>query len=161
MQITIEQAKELLMIDKHNLDQECMSQSDIFFRIEEQVAMAISLKDHAKENLTQVDANLAKEIRQAAETNSIKLTEAKIQELIVTDEKHSKAMQEAIKAKYESDMWMNMKEAFAQRSSMLKEMCNLYLAGYYVRDSVKAKTDAIEYSQNRQLINERRKKLNE
>lgn len=157
--LSIEEAKELLLIDKHSLDTECMTQADIFFNVSENAVEAISKRDAAKEFMQQEDARVANSIRVHHEKSGEKLTEAKLQQLITTHPDHIQAYTDYMKAKVESDNWGILKESFLMKASMLKELCSLYLNNYYSNIEIKGNvsTDQVEADGVRRKLAEKRK----
>lgn len=150
-----EHLKEQLIINKHDLDTECINQASFFNRIADECATAMSLRDKAKENLYRVDAQLGSDIRTEAQNNEIKITEKLIEQKIFTDKIHNQAFGDSVRAKLESDKWGALREAFSQRVNMVELIAKLYLAEYYPRKSIKegvsGKTivDGIKDNQNK------------
>ena|ERR1700693_6140375 len=156
--ITLQEAKELLLIDKFNLDDEAVLQSQMFSDIGEQSAEANSRLDWAKENLSRVDAEVAKKLRINADTEGSKLSEAKLQELVKLDETHKDAFKEYADAKMMAEKWESMKQSFTQRNYMLKELCGLFYAQYFTKESININPAAADYQNgiNRQKLAENR-----
>lgn len=142
--ITLEQAEELLLINKHELDDDCVTQSSIFHSIGDQFLTAKSIRDKSKKNLAEVDAVIAKELRLDADTKGTKLSEAKLLELIILDNRHKEAFAVWAEDNLIMERWENMKDSFTQRSFMLKEVCGLYYTNYYVRESININRAAVE-----------------
>lgn len=155
-ELTLREAKALLLIDKYNLDDECINQSSVFSHVADQCAEAGSMSDCAKQLLAQTDADVAEKIRIKASEENIKLSEAKLQEQILLDERHQKAFSEYAEAKLNADKWYSMKEAFVQRSFMLKDLCGLFYAQYFTKESVNINPSAVEkeIEDNRKLVRE-------
>ena len=157
--ILLDEARELLMIDKHSLDIECQTQADIFFNVSENAVLVVSKRDAAKEFMSQEDARVANSIRIHAEKAGEKLTEAKLQQMITTHPDHIQVTSDYMKAKLEADNWNILKESFLMKASMLKELCALYINKYYSDIEIKGdkNTSRIEVESVRQKLSEKRK----
>ena len=125
-----------LKIDKNQLDDAIEEQPDLFYRISVGVAFAISTMDKAKKDLSTCDAKLAFSIRLKRENLGEKVTEAIMLSLIESEDKHKEAVKEYLQAKFRADELLALKEAFLQRSYMLRELVSLYVAEYYSTGSV-------------------------
>lgn len=136
--LVLEEVEELLKINRNNLDTVVCQQAEIFSKITDQFSLAVAKRDHMKEELAVLDASIAIEYRQKAQDNNEKLTEGKLNEKVDSDERHRLFVDKFLKAKLEADRWGGKKEAFSQRSSMLKLCCELYLSNYYSSDSIKS-----------------------
>lgn len=143
-EITLNQARELLLIDKHNLDEECITQPSISSSVGDQFITAKSIRDKAKKELAEVDALIAKELRLDADAKGTKLSEAKLQESIILDERHKSAFNIWAEANLTSERWENMKDSFHQRGFMLKDLCSLFYTAYFVKESVNVNKAAVE-----------------
>lgn len=138
--LTVEEAKNCLVISKFDLDSMCAMQPDVFFAVSEEYAKASSVRDLAKERIAQIDAELSFEFRKESERLGEKVTEAKLQQLVTTHVSHQTVFQEWLDAKFQADVWGALKESFGQRVFMIKELCNLALANYYSNVEVKDTT---------------------
>jgi hypothetical protein len=160
-ELTIEEARKYLQIDKYALDEACTNQADLFFNISEKAVLASSEKDLAKENLAVVGAEVAATIRQEANDKGEKITEAKIQQLITTSEEHKQAHLEYVEAIKEAELWKVLRDGFLQRSSMIKALCELFLNNYYADITVKSSEVSagdVGYGKHRARIADRKKK---
>lgn len=147
--------KSLLKIDKNALDDAIEEQAVLYHEICEHYALAVSLRDEAHENVKTVDAELNQAIRNNAQA---KITEAAIASMVTDSEEHKKAMHDYLQSKLTVDMLAALRDSFNQRSYMIKELCALYAAEYFVRINVKegkTKTATKNYESTR----ERMKKL--
>lgn len=141
----LEEARKLLLISKNNLDEACQTQADIFYEVAEEVAFANSHRDYMKEQLVKRDAELAVDIRKKSEQSGEKLTETKLQQMLQTHPEHLKTFDEWLEAKLNAERWSALKDSFLQRASMIKELCALFISGYYADIEVKGNKDTDEY----------------
>jgi hypothetical protein len=156
------QFRQKLLIDKNDLDGELMEQSQVFFDVAHQFSLAVSKRDRAKEQVSRVAAKVAHRLRKDAEEHGEKITEAAISRLIDLEDDYQNAVDEYIDLCAEANDLLAMKEAFQQRSYMLKDLVALYLSQYYMSDSVKGDHNRIasaEHSSNRAKINSQRKRV--
>lgn len=134
--MTLEEAKELLIIDKHNLDIAVERQSTLCNQVGEQMVEAESMRDLKKEDLACVDAKIADKLRKIASEEGSKITEAKIAQRTSTDLKHIEAMKEYLNCKKKAAMWKILREDFTGRAFMVSQMCGLYDSEYFSKAHV-------------------------
>jgi hypothetical protein len=157
--VSLEEFRTHLTINKESLDEDITVQSDLFFRVSEAYAFACSRRDAAKEQVKQVDAKMDLEIRQDAVDNGVKLTEGKITNLVAASVEHLEAASEHLDFIEEVNIFGSLKEAFSQRSYMLRELVELYCVGYYSDpDYVRNKAEMRENARRDRLDDSVRKK---
>lgn len=138
-----------LQIDKLALDDEIIRQPSLFFEVSEAYAEAAVDRDGLKEYLITIDAQLDAKIR--AELGDAKATEAMIKGRIQTDKEHQSAVNDWLTAKAKADQLGALKEAFQQRSYMLRDLVSLHTANYFEQSAIRsdAASDAVVYSKRR------------
>ena len=147
-----------LLIDKHNLDTEILSQADLFYRVAQRYAEAVSIRDEMHEVLKETDAEVNLAIRH--ENSGTKITEAQINATVLKHKFHMEAFGNWLTAKEEADKAGNLKEAFIQRSYMLRDLAQLYIAGYFSEKSVSADNETSKdavYQKHKSRLAERRR----
>lgn len=145
--LTLEQAKELIKIDKHSLDEVCMQHSVLYDDIADQHTEVKSERDEIKLKLKELVATLGEEKRRQLEDEGVpinKITDKKVMELVDRDSRQLALARVLNKLITEVDYWNNRKESFIQRSPMIKDLCGLFKTNYYQRESIK--TDDVEES---------------
>ena len=112
-------------------------------------ALAVSKRDQAKQVLEQLEANLAFSYR---EGEMGKVTEAKVAEHVARHEDYVQQYRLYLDYKREADEWLVLKEAFAQRCTMIREEVNLHTTGYWGSgvDSNMIETYKKKYNENNQ-----------
>lgn len=133
--------RQALLINKYALDDELIRQPQLYSDIAEAAVRAQSERDAAKENLDVVDSSVAANIRSTAQRSGTKVTEASIQESVILSEDHRAAHEHFLKCKSTVERLLALKEAFQQRSFMLRDLVALHIAGYYTRSAV----ESVEY----------------
>ena len=128
------QIRPLLKIDKEALDTAMAEQADLFFRVSEAYALAVSRRDAAKEFISAEDAHLDMELRVG---KAEKPTESQIKALIQTHQRHLAAYGKYAQEKKNADILGGLKEALQDRGRMLRDLGNLYSAGYFTVSSSK------------------------
>ncbi len=153
----IDALKKYLLIDKSSLDDELAHQSEIFYRIAEAYVEAVAKRDMLKEDMATVDAMLDGQIRATA---AEKITEAQVKSKIQLDPTHQAASNSYFDAKTRADLLGALKEAFGQRSYLIRDLCQLYISNYYGANAVQGTsgTDAVAYRQRRHRLAEAREK---
>lgn len=161
--LTLEEAKKLLEIDKHSLDEVCQKQAEYYYEIADMCVNVIGIKDFKKEHLADVDAEIANEIRQDAMDMEEKITEAKIQQGVQLSKKHTHASRDFLESKLTVDKWSVLERAFLQRASMVKRLCELYIAGYFAVKEVKGnkETGEVEVEGIRRRLKNDKNKIEE
>lgn len=142
--MTLAELKAQLAIDKSVLDDEVIRQPVLFHDISEQLTDAIAERDAAKEDLAAMDADLDG-IGRRKLAKLPKVTEAMVANFVQTSDQHEKAFNSYLVAKTKADKLLALKEAFQQRSYMLRDLVSLYSANYFEESSIKP-TKAVEAS---------------
>jgi hypothetical protein len=117
-----------LQIDRDDLDSCLVDQPGYFYHVAEEVAQANARRDTLKLDLEEQTAVLDKEVRHNAQRDEEKITEAGIQNRLRTMPKIKELQRKYLDAKTEADSWAALKEAYQQRSFMLRELVALQLA---------------------------------
>lgn len=154
----IDELKGYLRIDKTNLDDEVVHQPSLFYEISEAVVDAIAQRDALKEDLANIDADLDQETRKKVEREEKRITDTAVAKAIQRHPKHATAFSKYMAAKFKADQFLALKEAFVQRGYMLRDLCQIYVAGYYEKTSIQGSsaTDTVVYTKRRQQMAEAR-----
>lgn len=125
----------LLKIDKFDLDNEAAIQPELYFRVAEAQRRASFVAFRAKEDLVAVRASVYRKVRaELAKDESVKVTESLIENGIVTDPEMKAAQRDRQKAEADADMLMSLKDSMQQKSYMIRELVELYMAQYFNTD---------------------------
>lgn len=108
-----------------------MKQPDYLYHVAEQVSLHRSRRDAAKKELEEKEASLYIEIRHRASVQEERITEAEVKAQMTLDRTHRTLTNQLAEANELLSRWEVLKEAFSQRSYMLRELVALYLARYY------------------------------
>lgn len=151
MPLSLADLKEQLAIDKSVLDDEVIRQPVLFYTISEMLTEALAERDAAKEELSAVDADIDSRGRKALNKNGEKVTEQMVKNYVQTSLEHEQAFDDYLDAKTKADKLLALKEAFQQRSYMLRDLVSLYSANYYETSSMKPThaQEASHYAANR------------
>jgi hypothetical protein len=120
-----------LRIDKNDLDTALIQQPDIFYRVAKELTLAISRRDEMKLNINEAIADLDQQIRSRSE----KTTEGGIAKEIDSAPKIIDLRRDYGRLNHKVDRWTALKEAYQSRSYVLKDLCGLYVAGYFSTQS--------------------------
>ena len=146
-----------LLIVKTRLDEELEVQPQYLWIAGEGYAQAVSIRDALKEDIARVDSQIADELRSSED----KISEQRILSQIPLDKRHQIAVSKYNKSKLDCDKWYSLQESFRNRGVMLKSLVDLYIAGYYSKNSQTASETAskmLDYSENRAALAEARTK---
>jgi hypothetical protein len=127
---------EYLEIDKHDLDNVVTQQASLFFEVSRISAVVSSLEDNAKQEFKTVEAEVNLDIREDCLNKNIKTTENFIAALILCDDRYIRASRDYIYVCREAEKWKALKDAFIQRSFMIRELSSLLIAGYYTQSTI-------------------------
>ena len=149
--IPLADLKLYLAIDKSMLDDEVVRQPVLFYNISEVLTDAIALRDGAKEEHAAVDAEMDGVWRIKLAKVHDRVTEKMVQNGVQNSPEHERAFATFLKAKTYADKLLALKEAFQQRSYMLRDLVSLYSANYYETSSIKPTPtmEASHYNANR------------
>ena len=158
----VEEFRTHLLIDQHNLDSELVHQPTLYNEVAKALAHAESRRDQLSEKLKVVDAHLytdwKTELEEAAGDGK-RITDTAIANAIQQDSNHEKARSKYLSAKEEAAVLLAMKEAFYQRSYMLRDLASLFTTQYYERDVVHGgskESKDIVYKRNKEKLREAR-----
>lgn len=161
MTITTQDLRDCLVIDKASLDDELVQQSELYFNVGEAYIDAVDKRDALKEDLGVIEAELDNYIRDKAEAREEKITNDAVKARVKMHPKRVRAYKDFATAKRKADLLGVLKESFIQRASMLKHLCEIYVANYFEQNSVRGtdRQDTAVYIQRRHKINQARKQL--
>lgn len=152
-----------LKIDRNQLDVEIQRQPSLFAEVGEASAKAAASRDTAKNRLETLDAELYSKHRATLEENSSgRVTEGLVKNEVETDQAHIEAVAVLGRATYRAARIQTLKDAFHQRSYMLRDLVALYVASYFERDSVRSNADTENFKaeRNRERLHEVRQAAN-
>ena len=152
--MTLAELQAQLAIDKSVLDDEVIRQPVLFYTISEQLTDASAQRDAAKEELATVDAEMDSHWRKKLAKLQDKVTEKMVANHVQTSAEHEAAFKTYLEAKTKADKLSALKDAFQQRSYMLRDLVALYSANYYEDASIKPSRaqEASHYNINRERI---------
>lgn len=123
--------KKDLQIDENSLDKEWKHQPFLYMQYAEELAKANSSAQHQKEKMDVIKAELDTKYRRLIDSEGEKVTEARVNARIMTDETYQKAQEECHKADYEASILSAAVKAFEHKKKALEKLVDLYLGGYY------------------------------
>lgn len=141
-----------LTIEKLALDDEVINQPTLFYMVSEQLTLAMAERDAAKENLANVDASLYSKWRlKLSKIKNSRVTDAEVNNQVQCSQEHEEAFNQFLTAKTQAEKLIALKEAFQQRSYMLRDLVALYTANYFEDSSLKPTKaqEASQYKSNR------------
>lgn len=140
----LESLEAALRIDKNSLDRVLISQPELFYKAGSGFIRAGVHKDDAKTALQTLNAELDIKFRNQAAQAGEKLTDTACGNRILATEAMQEAKGDLAAAQREADQWELLKEAFKQRSYVIKDLVALYTANYYATESAgKARSEAV------------------
>ncbi len=144
----IDEMKKALLIDKHGLDAELVQQPHLYQLCAEEHVHAVSIADDAKSQMKKAEAAAYLEIRADIEKDTGKKpTDSQLQAEVACDKDVIKAQAEFRAAKEQENHWLALKESFAQRSYVLKDLAGLFQAGYYQTNAAKGGENKVAETQ--------------
>ncbi len=131
---TLSDLEKGLRIDEDALDEALFTHPDLFYQVSKQLTLLVSQRDAAGQEEKEIEARVDAELRHDAQLAGAKMTETQIKSDKICDKDVIKASDKFLELSKQVGQWMALKEAFTQRSYMLKSMCDLYVAGYFGAD---------------------------
>lgn len=127
----LEELEPGLQIDEHALDEALQEQPDLFYRVSKDLALLTSRRDAAKQNVSEVEAQVDLEVRSGAAKRDEKIPEREVDAQKRLHPKVKAAVAQMLQLNSAVGQLAALKEAFQQRSWVLKDLVGLYIANYY------------------------------
>lgn len=124
----LQKLRDSLRIDRDDLDTALEEQPELYYHVAQAHATAVAEADAAKLDRDEVLAELDGKIRVAVEARGEKITENKIFQELQLLPLAQEARRARIKAGEVVNDWQALKDAYHQRSFMLRELVALYIA---------------------------------
>lgn len=124
----LEQYKDKLAIDRDGLGECLVDQPQLYYDVTSAHAEAVSERDAVKLELDELQADIDRKIREDAFKRDVKVTEAGIQQQIKLDPKVKGLNRSFLEVRERTEQWFALKEAFQQRSFMLRELVALRIS---------------------------------
>lgn len=125
---TVREMERGLHIDRDDLDSCLIEQPDRYYHVAAAHAAAVADRDVAKLDFDEVYAELDRTIRTEAEKAEKKVTEGSIQQEIKLERTYAEAKRKIVDLDAQVAALQALKEAFHQRSFMLRELVALVIA---------------------------------
>lgn len=130
--------RERLKIERDDLDTEVAQQPFLFMQIGEEYTMLVSQRDKMKEEVDNLYAFILMQVR--SKKAEEKMTNADADARVSVDPSYQLKVREYHQLNGEVAKWGALREAFAQRGYMLRELCGLYASGYWSSTRVSGQT---------------------
>jgi hypothetical protein len=137
--LSLTEAKDSLHIDKHALDEMVCEHPDLYEKVSTRCALACSLRDQQKFILSKTESDVAYERRKEWGVAGVKFTESMVKEVVAVSKELEKETKLYLRYKRDADIWQGVKDAYEQRGRMLRDLTQLYIAGYYTASSTSGK----------------------
>lgn len=131
----VEELEQNLAIDEHDLDTACIQQPDDFYRAAKSLAMYLSRRDEAKQLISEAEARVDTQYRHQAEVNGDKVREAEVANAVTLDREVQEEKRKLLEINERVGIITALKEAYAARGYVLKDLAALWIAGYYQQSS--------------------------
>lgn len=133
--MTRAELRQALEIRIEDLDECLMGQAELFLQAAEAYAVAVSERDALKMKLEEEEAAASEGLRvEHARRNSLekakgeRLTDTAVSQKVMLKPEIADLQERVLKAKATAEKWLAMKEAYQQRSFMLRELTARQLA---------------------------------
>jgi len=140
--VSLEDLEHALKVDKHALDEMLERQSDLYYMVAKECALLESRHDAAYHKQKEVEAAVDQKIRSNLPLDE-KVTERDIEARRRTHPDVVESVSLLSDMKRDVAIWHALKEAWQQRSYVLKELVTLYVSAYY-GDSTGRSTDRVK-----------------
>ena len=125
MSKVLERLRESLVIDNDAIGDCLIEQPQFYNDVASGHAESVARRDALKLEAEEAQAEVDRRIRAEASARGDKITEAAIQQQIRLDAAVADLARRGLAAREESDRWAALKEAYQQRSFMLRELVAL------------------------------------
>lgn len=122
--------REGLVIDKDDLDECLIQQPELYYHVAEAHSLATAERDAIKLDLEIWEAEEGQKIRDRAAIDEEKLTEGGLKEQLLLIPRIQQLRRKKLEQEGEISNWLALKEAFQQRSFMLRELVPIVLQRY-------------------------------
>lgn len=133
---TIDFYEDALKIDKDDISKAIINQSQLYLEVCRCYNEAKSNMDTIKFELDQMEKHLSHKVRLIFERDKVKTTEGKIAEEVAGYDDFENKSYDLLDAKKIYGVWDGLKEAYIQRSLMLRELARIYISDTYMDPSV-------------------------
>jgi uncharacterized protein (DUF1778 family) len=151
----MENMAEGIKIDKNDLDTEVVQLPDLFYQISERLALTVSQRDAAKEEVKIVESEVDEVIRAEAAEAERKVTEGSIKAAI-TAHRDVITVKRALSILESQVLQLSaLRDAYSKKADMLKLMTSLYASGYFITGTA-SNVKSAQYDDNRDRLNKER-----
>ncbi len=126
----IRSKRDALAISKTDLDNEWVAQPQTFHEIADHLAMSISYRDEAKDELKDLEAELDGIIRADAASEERKVTNDAVKAQIREDKKFKALSVKLIQLTRDVNQLSALKESWIMRRYALQDLTSLHISGY-------------------------------
>ncbi len=123
----LDRHRDLLRIDKDNLDEELVRQPTYFADVADRVAWSINVRDGVRELQKEVEARLFTYYKNAED----KVTDKAATLLVEQDPQYIDCRTVYKQATADAMRWEGLREAWRQRGSVLRDLVQLHVTGHY------------------------------
>jgi hypothetical protein len=142
---TLTELSTRIKIDQHELEVEFITQPNDYYHAATGYALAISLRDQAKNNLDAAEAGLYLMFRREAGDRN-KPTEAQLDAMVKSDEMRVEYFDHYLQSKQLASRWEALRDSFVQKGHALRELAELYKLNYFGERATNAATKDVEQS---------------
>jgi hypothetical protein len=146
----------LLSIDKFNLDEEVVGQPSLFNDVAKRSARANAVAAEAKDRIKEVEAQLASRVRIEAEALNERLTDAGAKARVDAHPERKAVIKAYIDANEAAERWAGLRESFSNRGFMIRDLGQLWMGGYFQRNSIGSTNLPPKQQQAREALNKER-----
>lgn len=114
-----------------DLDVEFVTQPNDFYHAAIGFALAISLRDKAKNDLEVAESELYLMFRREASSATTRPTEAQLDAMVKSNEVRLEYFETYLTTKQLADRWMALRDSFIQKGHALRELAELHKLNYF------------------------------
>lgn len=128
---SISDLEEGLAIDEDALEESCIRQPELFYRVAKELALQTSRRDAANQMVKEAEAKADGQIRHDAQVAEEKITEKEIESQKRLHRDVKSAIEYALLIGENVGQLGALKEAYQQRGYVLKGLIELHVTGYF------------------------------
>lgn len=162
----MDELRENIMIDKDDLDTMWIQQPQLFQRLGERLALEISIRDEAKEELKDIEAALDAAIREednerVEQDGGKKMTETAIKNKVREAKTFKTATERLARLATGVALLGATKETYQMRRYALQDLVSLHISGYSMSTASKPAKDARHMTARKDINAERKRRQDE
>ena len=126
-----------LKIDRRSLDEAVEQHAELYLRVQEAYVFAKSIRDERRTAMDEVYAEQSESARKQLSKSGEKWTESQVKDWVAVSKEYLDAQANYQETSKRAELLGVMVAAYEQRGKMLRELAQLFIAGYFTLNAVR------------------------